>query len=137
MSLNKLPIIIIIWRQKKLIDLILIGEELITSSNFWKITRNTYKACLINNSRGNQALAMSLGVRNTGITGSLNIDNLFSRDIDWNRTLGSQNKDHSIRVIQELMELEAYHSLAVTIVRKEVAISQDQEANIDLNVLIF
>jgi hypothetical protein len=80
---------------------------------------------------------MSLGVRNTGITGSLNIDNLFSRDIDWNRTLGSQNKDHSIRVIQELMELEAYHSLAVTIVRKEVAISQDQEANIDLNVLIF
>jgi len=35
------------------------------------------------------------------------------------------------------MDLEAYHNLGVTLARKEAAISQDQEANIDLNVLIF
>lgn len=80
---------------------------------------------------------MSLGVRNTGITDNLNIDNPFNKDIDLNKSLDSQNKDLSIRVIQELVDLEVYHNLEVTIARREVATNQDQEDNIDLNILIF
>lgn len=80
---------------------------------------------------------MSLGVRNTGITDSLNIDNPFNKDIDLNKSLDSQNKDPSIQVIQELVDLEVYHNLEATLARREVATNQDQEANIDLNVLIF